>query len=505
MEKTDRKKSILIDILIIMGFICIASGNIFKQQLSNLDEIWIYNFGRCILNGLLPYKDFNIIITPLFAYISAFFLKLFGDEMIVLRFAEAVQTGFILFMVYKVFEKLKVNKGVSLISALAIYILFASVFCFDYNWAVLLIALIILYIEIDDKKDLEFNYKRDLLIGMLAGISILLKQTSGIIISAMLIFYKIVEMRKTKDIKEFVNIAVTRMLGTLLPLLLFAIYLTVNNIWTEFIDYAILGIKTFTNIVPYSRLFETDTILAYAIPACMVIIMIISIITLIFKKFRESDWSKNIRTLMSFDIATAVVIYPIADRSHFAIASICTVITIIYLIHLWIVYGLKVESEKVKKICNRGFNILAIIIFVIYIVIFSLITINYFKSLDNKRFITHFQCIDTDEEIYYAIEEIDNYIKSKNEEVLILDSMAAAINIPLDKYHKDYDMFNIGNFGIKGEEGIIEDLNSRHYSLLLVKKDYFKTNWQHPDNVVEYVKENYNKVDEVGNFDVYSK
>ena len=30
--------------------------------------------------------------------------------------------------------------------------------------------------------------------------------------------------------------------------------------------------------------------------------------------------------------------------------------------------------------------------------------------------------------------------------------MAAVINIPINKYYKDYDMFNIGNFGVKGEE-----------------------------------------------------
>ena len=103
-----KSKNLLIDIAIILGFMLIISGNVFVQQFSNLDEIWIYNFGRCIINGLLPYKDFSIIITPLFAYISASFLKIFGDEMIVLRFAEVLQTALILFMSYKVLERLNV-------------------------------------------------------------------------------------------------------------------------------------------------------------------------------------------------------------------------------------------------------------------------------------------------------------------------------------------------------------------------------------------------------------
>lgn len=41
---------ILKNILLFIGFIIITSGYIFVQELSNLDEIWVYNFARCILN-----------------------------------------------------------------------------------------------------------------------------------------------------------------------------------------------------------------------------------------------------------------------------------------------------------------------------------------------------------------------------------------------------------------------------------------------------------------------
>ena len=37
------------------------------------DELYGYGFGLNILKGLIPYKDFNMIITPLFSYIIAFF------------------------------------------------------------------------------------------------------------------------------------------------------------------------------------------------------------------------------------------------------------------------------------------------------------------------------------------------------------------------------------------------------------------------------------------------
>ena len=158
-----KDKKILKEVLIICGFALIISGNVLIQELSNLDEIWIYNFGRCILNGLVPYRDFNIVITPLFPYICAFFLKIFGNEMIVLRFVEIFQIFAILFMIYKILKKMNVSENISIISALGIYILSAGEYKFDYNWMVLLITLIVFYMELFKQN----NYKRDICLGIL--------------------------------------------------------------------------------------------------------------------------------------------------------------------------------------------------------------------------------------------------------------------------------------------------------------------------------------------------
>ena len=75
-------KEKLKNIGLFLGLVIIVSGNVFIQELANLDEMWVYNFARCILDGLLPYKDFSIIITPLFPIISAIFLKIFGKRIL---------------------------------------------------------------------------------------------------------------------------------------------------------------------------------------------------------------------------------------------------------------------------------------------------------------------------------------------------------------------------------------------------------------------------------------
>lgn len=46
--------------------------------------------------------------------------------------------------------------------------MYSSVFCYDYNWAVLLVSLIVLYCELKNyKEDLKFEFKRDFLLGIL--------------------------------------------------------------------------------------------------------------------------------------------------------------------------------------------------------------------------------------------------------------------------------------------------------------------------------------------------
>ena len=118
-------KKILKNIGLILGFILIVSGNVFLQEFSSLDEIWVYNAAKCIASGLVPYRDFNMITTPLFASICSVFLRAFGNEMIVMRVLECITTSTILFVIYKILKRLNINKGVSLLSVVRnIFILF---------------------------------------------------------------------------------------------------------------------------------------------------------------------------------------------------------------------------------------------------------------------------------------------------------------------------------------------------------------------------------------------
>ena len=74
--------------------------------------------------------------------------------------------------------------------------------------------------------------------------------------------------------------------------------------------------------------------------------------------------------------------------------------------------------------------------------------------------------------------------------------------IPINRYNKDYDMFCIGNLGSNGEDGQIEKIKSED-ALYMIMSDDSNLNWQNPNKVRAYIKDNMELVEKVGVFDVY--
>ena len=136
-------------LIILLIFISIISIIIIRP-IDNLDEIWNYNTARAISEGLVPYKDISMITTPLLPMITAIFLKLIANEVIITRILGAIMWTGILYTTYKIFKLLLKEENISLIFTALIGILCRNIYYFDYNVAVLLITIIILYQELKD-------------------------------------------------------------------------------------------------------------------------------------------------------------------------------------------------------------------------------------------------------------------------------------------------------------------------------------------------------------------
>ncbi len=287
------------------------------------------------------------------------------------------------------------------------------------------------------------------------------------------------------------------------------VYLLVTNSLIDFINYAILGIKTFSNKIAYTGLLQDDNleirILAVLIPVSIMLNAIILLIARILK--RENNEFKNILTILIYSVSIIIVMYPISDKIHFLIGNFIALIGLIYQIYLLgkILYR-KIRLAQKYKVYKITTLLIQVSIFV-GIAIYGINNLyNYIKVEKNKR-IDHYKNIEISEGLIERIDEIDAYIseqENNGKKVYILDAEAAIYMIPLNKYNKDYDMFLKGNIGKDGEQGQIEKIQNRNDNeLYLIRNSKLRSNWQTPLNVVNYVRNNLEKIGEISIYEVF--
>ena len=535
MKKYLKKEYLLIAFI----FIAILSTILIKP-LGDLDEIWNYNVARNIAKGQIPYKDISTITTPLLPAINAIFLKMLGDELIVMRILAAVLGTAIIYMVFKILRKLTNETNISMIATLLIGILFRELYCIDYNYLTLFIALLILYLELkqhleqkqylEQKQHLEqkqylepnepLNFKQHLLLGILGGLAICTKQSIGLLVAFVTVICPILEVRTKQELKTVMHKILVRILGVAIPCFILLIYLLATNSLKDFINYAIQGISTFDNYIPYDFLFISNakevTILARVMPIAVGVMILITLVTIIMqiKNKTRNQIVQNIQILTLYSLPILIVIYPISDKIHFLIGITIALIGVVYLITVCVKW-------LYKKIPQYTYTLFAYksITLIIWLIIagwianqgyqnIKLYTDMYARGTINKD-IEHYKYIEIPDYLRERIEQIGNYIKEKesqNIQVYILDAEAAVYNIPQERYIKNYDMFLKGNIGKDGEQGIIEKIKNETTSntVYLIKKEEFGLNWQTPTQVIDYIRENLEKTGEISIYDEYT-
>lgn len=417
--------------------------------------------------------------------------KLFGQELFVMRVASTVLGAGIMLVSFKIFKELKLNIKWSILSSALLFLFIKDNFYIDYNYAILFITLVLIYAELKYK---NCGARYNLLIGLLAGATILLKQSTGIIISVITVIYLLAEKRDNQTLK-----AVTyRVCGVLIPCIILLIYLLATNSVSSFIDYCVLGIGTFKNSISYLKLLrggDLNAFLGMIAPVTLVILFVVNIVNIKQKKIKS-----NASYLILFVNAVAefTVLYPIADKVHFVIATFPSILITLYYICKKIQ---EIKNIKVSIFIEHFMNIITISF--VGILILQAINDIYLYTQMDKSVLNHFSNIPISSTLQDRIIEVDEYIKDEERDVYILDSEAAVYMIPLDKYNKDFDMFLKGNLGSASEEGQIEKIKNIKNVVILIKNDKMALNWQTPTKVIEYVKTNLKKIGTVSFFDVY--
>ena len=483
------------NIIFWIGIFLIILTSILSKPLANLDEMWNFNVARCISDGLVPYKDISMVSTPLLGFITALFLKIFGSQMFVTRVLATILSLVILILISSILKKVGIKKSIAGIIVLSITWIMRDVFCLDYNFFIIFLTLILILLELKSKE--KSTIITQILIGFIGGLCILTKQSMGLIICFTLVINQFFFIKGKKDVKQILKNIAFRIIGIIIPISVFAIYLLINNAFYDFMNYCVYGLSTFSNKIPYDNLINSGDIVIKIFSILMPIVIIVCAILNIVKKCLKKE-DLDLFILNIYSVSLFFMIYPISDKIHFLIGVIPT--------YILLVYGLSLLIKKVPFLRANSVSEILDIVYTISIIAVTLyIEITYSETLSNLSKYTklnHFKYITVSNSFCNSIENVNNYINTANKKVYILDATATVYMISNEKYNKNYDMFLKGNLGAGGESAQIENIKNED-ALYLIMKDEFSRNWQNPEEVRSYIKENLNCIGEVEIFDIY--
>ena len=480
---------------------------------TDLDEVWNYNTANVFAMGLIPYKQVSMITTPLLPMINSIFLKVVFNGIMTYRVLMGIVFALIVLFIYLIIKELSNKKLLSYICAFFIGTLLIKKFLLDYNYLFLLISLVIAFLEIRDiKKNENFNFNHNLCVGVLTGLAFLTKQTIGVLLIFVMIFEVFIYMKKSGfDLKfnKFIKLIGVRILGMMVPIIIFLIYLGVTGAFNDFINYAIKGVREFSNNVPYYRLFDSNDKVVSIISRLFIIVYIPLFITFILESIKNKklkDELINIYVLAFCSIPVIAIIYPISDDFHLMVASVFALIIIAYLLILVLK---KIDGFIKIDIFYKKLLLIGILVVIVLISFKNVIIERNINVKENVLVpFKHYEGIYVPEYLSKRISDVTDKVQSysnSGRESIIVDAEAAIYDIVLNRYKKNYDMLLIGNIGENGVEKIINEIKDSHNVYYFVKNPQYALNWQLPEDIVDYIRNNLKYHETVSVFDVYYK
>lgn len=528
-----KKKTLYIafNILFCMAIFSVVFSGILKDEITDLDELWNYNTARAIMHGLIPYKEISMITTPLLPFIVSIILKIFGDKLVVFRIVGAILLTAIFYLSYVLSYKLTKRRIIGVITSLTLILLYKNELAIDYNYFILMIMMCVQILEVRKIESIEKSKIKnkkinmyDVIIGILLGLAICTKQTIGTIISITVILSELILVENKQTFLKYIKASIVKIISMLSVVMIFLLYLLITNSITDFINYAILGIRTFINKIEYKKLFtlRNKTIVGLAkaepiaIALMMTVIGIIKTLSIICKtrikedandkskgnakecnvaknKTREDQDKKVKAEIKKYEIiedkkhnnrrriyevyeylkkyivifiaalGMLITMYPISDEIHFMIA-IMPIIVIEISIFLDILTN--VASKDKSQISN--FMLYTLEAFLVLFLTYKLCSITYkwtneYQLADKEQESSNFEYIPLYKETSEGRKEIADYIEDKREQgytVHILDSDAVVYSIITNNYAKNYDMLLKGNIGTDGAKKIMQDIDN---------------------------------------------
>lgn len=413
-----------------------------------LDEIWNYGFAHSIYQGLVPYKDFNLVITPFFPFIVSLFFQLFGSNMLIFHIFNAL-----LLTIFFAFVKNLIKENSYIILLCCCMVL--SVTFPSYNFFLLFLLVLLIY--------LEKNKGNDYLIGLILACAILTKQTVGIfLLLPSLIYFK----DKGKIVKRYGVV-----LGTMF---VFLIYLFFSKSLTQFIDLCFLG------------LIDFGSKNATGINIYFILSLVMVIITFVFIK--KSDKQEKIYNY--YLLAFYSVLIPIFDIYHFKI---------FYLAFLIIFF----LQQKIKIKLNIKLFVVGILICISCILLYWKCKSGVVYPNQINRF--EYRLIDKKHSKFTNLinKKIKKYT-SENKKIIFLSADGYYFKV-INNMKIDYlDLINDGNWGYNGNNKLLNTIKKNKNAVFFVDIEEYGPSRQTNQKALKYVLKYGKKIDSMENYKIYT-
>lgn len=474
---------------IILIFLSI-SGITLNIPIANSDELWNFQNVYKIHNGYQIYQDANVIVTPLFFWIGECLFKILGANFLTFRIYNIIILIALYFIIYLLLKKLKVAKKISIIVILILIVLKEYNMIraqANYNSMALMLSFLGVYLYLN-------KYKHNSTIqGIILFLVFMAKQNMGVFYAIGLLFC---EVFKESNWKEKLKNLMIEFSTFFMFLIVFFLYLYLDDNLYNFINYTILGIGEFAT--------ENIAIDIINVIFTMFFIVINTLVIFVFIKYKKITLvEKNqLITLNCIAIPFTLATLPIFNDTHFLIGIYLSIVLFVDLASILI-------REIELKINQKIINILLIIL-VFFICGYSISSfVSWYQIIYSENYKLEkshpFYGGIYEESLIENIDKVTHYIDNSSNKIIVLSSKASLYMVPTKNSNGMLDLPFKGNLGKEGEEGIIHLIESMGKIEILIEKEEEKVFWQESKLVRQYIIENMKKIGEIEEFEIYQQ
>lgn len=429
----------------LLVFIMILLFNLLCSPI-NVDEIWNYGFSVNIYRGLVPYLDFNMVLTPFYPFFMSLFFHVFGSSILTFHVVNAVILTFCFFLLDQMYQEKSY--------LFFLFFFFPVNYAFpNYNLFLFVLLVIIIYMEENFVSKYSWAHYA---IGFMLGLCLLTKQTVGFCLLLPSLYY--IKQKK---------VLLQRFLGFLVPVGIFVIYLLLTGSFYSFINLCVLGLFEFSGNHKLEPILGT-----------LAIFMIFA--TIYFIKKDPKD------LINYYALCFYTLIIPIVDVYHFFIAFLAFLLVI---------------CKKIKKqyIHYAPFSIISVLV----LAVLNAYN-NHFSFSNYPNDINHFEYRYINPYNYRFTKDVLHYLeKNKDKKIMFINSDGYYFKLITDMDISYVDLINQGNLGYHGGEYLLDVVKESKDVLFLVNPNEYGGDRQTDQNVIKYVLTKGKKIKDLGLYDVY--